>query len=331
MKVFLITEGSKHIGFGHITRCIGLYQAFEERGINPELIVHGDESSAFLLKGKTHSTFNWIKEKNRIFALLNKADVAIVDSYLASRNFYSEISRLVKLSVYIDDNKRIKYPKGIVINGSIGAEDIKYPSLTGLAYLVGSKYIILRKEFWDTPEKLISKKVQRVMLTFGGSDRQNITPEVLKAISKKYPELYKTIILGRGFQNIDEIKAVVDSNTKLSFSPGVEKVKKVMLESDIAISAGGQTLYELGRCGVPTIATIIANNQQNNIRGWLKTGFIEFVGWRHDRDFHEKISLSLANLMDFELRKKKSRIGRKYVDGGGSRRIVNYILSRYQE
>ena len=40
MKVFIITEGSKNIGFGHITRCISLYQAFEERGIIPEFIIN---------------------------------------------------------------------------------------------------------------------------------------------------------------------------------------------------------------------------------------------------------------------------------------------------
>jgi len=40
LKAFIITEGSKNIGFGHITRCISLYQAFEERGIIPEFIIN---------------------------------------------------------------------------------------------------------------------------------------------------------------------------------------------------------------------------------------------------------------------------------------------------
>ena len=31
MNVFIITEGTKNTGFGHITRCLSLYQAFEER------------------------------------------------------------------------------------------------------------------------------------------------------------------------------------------------------------------------------------------------------------------------------------------------------------
>ena len=50
MKVVIVTEGGKDIGFGHITRCISLYQAFEERGIIPEFIVSGDTTVASLLK-----------------------------------------------------------------------------------------------------------------------------------------------------------------------------------------------------------------------------------------------------------------------------------------
>ena len=37
MKVFILTEGGKDIGFGHITRCISLSEAFEEKGIYPEV------------------------------------------------------------------------------------------------------------------------------------------------------------------------------------------------------------------------------------------------------------------------------------------------------
>lgn len=30
-EIFIITEDEKDIGFGHITRCLSLYQSFEEK------------------------------------------------------------------------------------------------------------------------------------------------------------------------------------------------------------------------------------------------------------------------------------------------------------
>ncbi len=50
MKVIILTEGGEKIGFGHITRGIALCEAFEEKCINPELLVDGDNSIFVLLK-----------------------------------------------------------------------------------------------------------------------------------------------------------------------------------------------------------------------------------------------------------------------------------------
>ena len=67
MRTFILTEGGKDIGFGHLTRCISLYQAFEEREVVPEFIVNGDDTVLDLLKGKKYQIFNWLEERNKLF------------------------------------------------------------------------------------------------------------------------------------------------------------------------------------------------------------------------------------------------------------------------
>jgi len=109
MKVFILTEGGKDIGFGHITRCLSLYQAFEERGIRPKFIINGDNNSEYLLNGANYQLLNWIEKPGKIFELIKNADIAIIDSYLADISFYNTLSDLLKLPVYIDDNKRLDY------------------------------------------------------------------------------------------------------------------------------------------------------------------------------------------------------------------------------
>ena len=109
MKVFILTEGGKNIGFGHITRCLSLYQAFEEREIKPKFIVHGDNDIEYLLKDINYQIFNWLDEKSKLFEMLKDADIAVIDSYLADISLYNKIANLVKISVYIDDNKRLDY------------------------------------------------------------------------------------------------------------------------------------------------------------------------------------------------------------------------------
>lgn len=316
MKVFIITEGSKNTGFGHITRCLSLYQAFEERGIKPKFIINGDNDIEYLLKDINYQIFNWLDEKSKLFEMVKDADIAIIDSYLADISLYNKIANLVKISVYIDDNKRLDYPKGIVLNGNIHAETLNYPKKDGIIHLLGTKYTPLRKGFWEVPEKKIKENIESIMVTFGGDDAKNMTPKILKLLNEKYPELNKNVIIGRAYQNIDEIKKCADKNTNLIYYPDAEKMKEIMLESDIAISAGGQTLYELARIGVPTIGICVTENQIGNVMEWSKTGFLES---------EMNISVHLKYLKSKEVRENKSKIGRKYIDSKGRLRIINEI------
>lgn len=330
MQVLIITEGSLRIGFGHVTRCASLYQAFEERGIIPKFIVNGDETIQNFLDGNNCYIFNWINEQERLFELIEDADMAIIDSYMADYVFYERVSKATKTAVYIDDNKRMNYPEGIVINGSIYAEEINYPQKNDVNYLLGSQYIPLRKTFWEVQDKKIKEHIKSIMITFGGDDMRNMTPRVLGLMVRDYPELTKNVIIGKGFQNIKEIEGLKDSKTDLKYFPDAEGIKKVMLESDMAISAGGQTLYELARVGVPTIAIAVADNQMNNIRGWQKAGFIEYAGWWEDEALPRQIEKNLELLQSSALRDKMSKVGRSFVNGQGARKVVQEMIIKLE-
>lgn len=327
MKVFIITESGKDIGFGHITRCLSLYQAFKERGIKPKFIINGDNDIEYLLKDINYQIFNWLDERNKLFTIIKDADIAIIDSYLADISLYNKIANLVKIPVYIDDNKRLDYPKGIVLNGNIHAETLNYPKKDGIIYLLGTKYTPLRKEFWEVQEKKIKEKIESIMVTFGGDDAKNMTPKILAFLNDKYSNLIKNVIIGKAFQNIDKIKKYTDKKTNLIYYPDAEKMKKIMLKSDIAISAGGQTLYELAKIGVPTIGIYIAENQLGNIKGWEKIGFLEHAGWYNEENILQSICKLFKKLENRIIRESKSKIARYHLDGKGSIRIVNKLLN----
>ncbi len=325
MNVFIITEGGKDIGFGHITRCLSLYQAFEEREIKPKFIVNGDNDIEYLLKDINYQIFNWLDEKSKLFEMVKDTDIAVIDSYLADISLYNKIANLVKIPVYIDDNKRLDYPKGIVLNGNIHTETLNYPKKDGIIYLLGTKYTPLRKEFWEVPEKKIKENIESIMVTFGGDDAKNMTPKILELLNKKYPELNKNVIIGRAYQDVEEIKKEADKNTNIIYYPDAKKMKETMLNSDIAISAGGQTLYELARVGVPTIGICVADNQLGNIKEWGKLGFLEYAGHYGEKNIIKKIDNILKNFKDINLRKIKYKISKRYINGKSSLRIITKI------
>ncbi|MFA5410261.1 MAG: UDP-2,4-diacetamido-2,4,6-trideoxy-beta-L-altropyranose hydrolase [Candidatus Omnitrophota bacterium] len=330
MKVILISEGGKNIGFGHITRCLALYQAFEERGTELEFIVNGDNSILDLLKDKYCQIFNWIKEKNKMTKLVSSSDMAIIDSYLADKSLYNSISKITNgRLVMIDDYNRLEYPKGIIVNPSIYGDKIVYPQKKGLTYLSGKDYVILRKEFWNVPGKKINKNIKKVMITFGGADEKDMTGKVLQFLKDNDFEFTKKVIVGKGFKSAEYIQKFKDPITDLIYYPNTKEMKGLMLESDLAISSAGQTLNEFARVGLPTIAIALADNQLNNAKGWQEAGFVRYAGWWQDAKSLEKIGQFINQLADPNQRANIYRAGKKFIDGKGCTRIVDYVFNRY--
>jgi UDP-2,4-diacetamido-2,4,6-trideoxy-beta-L-altropyranose hydrolase len=330
MNVFMVTEGGKNIGLGHITRCISIYQAFEEVGIQSQLIVNGDETVRDFVKENNCKVFDWLNDREMLFAVLRDADIVFVDSYLADYDLYEKISDIAGTGVYFDDNIRMNYPKGFVVNGAILAERMPYPERNGVEYLLGAQYAPLRRDFWDVPEKPIRNNLETAVITFGGADVCNLTPKILKLLVDAYPQLNKKVVIGKGFRNISEIEAVKDRNTELIYYPDAAGVRKVMLESDIAISASGQTLYELARIGVPTIGICAAENQLRNIKEWAETGFLKYIGRKNLGNLGRELEDALKYLTNKRVRMDIAATGRRIVDGRGCKRIVNKIRSDRQ-
>ena len=304
MKIFILTEAGKSIGFGHLTRCIGLYQGFKEKGVDVEIVVNADSSVDFLLKGIKYKKFDWLRKRKDTFKSLKKVDIVIIDSYLADLDFYKKVSEIVKIPVYIDDYKRLGYPRGIVINPSIYGDKLDYPKKEGVKYLLGKKYIILRKEFWNVTKKKINKHIKNVLITFGGTNQQDLAKRIAKYLEDEF------------CFNI----SIVEPNKNFT----AKDMLKLMLKADLCISGGGQTTYELARVGVPTIGICFAENQLNNLKFGEKEGYLKFIGWYDDKNLLIKIVNGVKSLNFYKL-VHMSRSGRKSVDGKGVLRILKYI------
>ncbi len=323
MRVIILTEGSSKSGFGHIARCSSLYEAFLLVGITPEFIIQGDMNVEYLIKDKRHRFLDWI-DKPEILSFLHAHDVVIVDSISVDANVSNAIGKRIGLPVYIDDFNYYEYDKGLVIDWEISS--LKNHHVKKADSLLGPKYAALRKEFWDVPDKDVSENVNHLLLTMGGSDVRNLTPMLLHRLNVQYPSLKKTAIIGKGFDNIAALESFSNANVELAYFPDATQMKSAMISSDLAISAGGQTLYELARLGVPTIAVAVADNQLRDIEGWKEVGFIEYAGWWEVPDLFERIGAAITCLNNRNERVLRNRIGRGIVDGLGARRIVEKII-----
>lgn len=290
------------------------------------MIVFGEKPIEGLLAGKRYRLLDWINNKGLLFEVLKDCDIAFVDSYLASHEVYEAVSKQVGTAVYFDDDLRIDYPKGFVLNGAISSEELNYPVKSGVTYLLGATYFPLRREFCNVPATEIRRKVETLLLTCGGSDMHNATPLIQSLLNDAYPDLKKKIAVTSLFSNISEIEKLQDDNTELLWDMDAVNFMSAMQQSDIAISAGGQTLYELASVGLPTIAVCVAENQLQNISGWSKAGSVEYAGRHDDKNFLFKLKTALEKIMPYDNRFSFSRRARQLIDGNGAGRICDVLV-----
>lgn len=327
MKVSILTEAGKNIGFGHLTRCIALYQAFVQKKYKLELIINGDDSISNFIKDKKYQIFNWLKEKEKLMETVKNSDFVVIDSYRAPKSLYDNISNILssKSNPYhlshnpllmIDDYNRIDYPKGIVVNPSIYGDKLDYPKNEGVKYLLGKDYTILRKPFWDIPEKKINKEIKDVLITLGGMNNTEFLVQTLKILSKNFPDFT--------YHVITDYNLSLNLNLNLSLYPNLsaQEMRDLMLKVDICISGGGQTTYELARVGVPTIGICFAENQTGNLKYGDLCGYLKYIGNSGDNNLLDNIKDALEEITSFEQRDEMSNLGRVNVDEKGAGRIV---------
>lgn len=325
MNVFILTEGGKSYGFGHVTRCSSIYQAFKKRNISPIFIINGDDSVNSILLDMVFKIQNWLDD----ISFLESSDIVIIDSYLADISLYEKISKKVSLVVYLDDNNRLKYPNGIVVNGLINAICLNYPKNESIKYLLGSKYTPLREDFANNTKLKINDKIKNILITMGGNDLRNLTPKILDLLNNNFTGINKKVIIADSFENVNEIENLKNDSVELIYSPNSQEMLKAMFSVDLAISASGQTLYELACIGVPTIAIGIIENQKDNIKNWQDLGFIEYAGCWNNENLLNNILDKIDFLKNKNIRYDKRLIGIKAIDGKGSFRIVKEILNEY--
>lgn len=95
---------------------------------------------------------------------------------------------------------------------------------------------------------------------------------------------------------------------------------------DLAITGGGQTIFELANVGIPSIVIQIAENQKNNIIGLNKKGTLMFAGNYDDPLLLDNINKNVELLKSKGKREEMSKKAMQTIDGNGSERIVNYLL-----
>jgi UDP-2,4-diacetamido-2,4,6-trideoxy-beta-L-altropyranose hydrolase/UDP-4-amino-4,6-dideoxy-N-acetyl-beta-L-altrosamine N-acetyltransferase len=256
-------------------------------------------------------------------------DIIIIDTYEVTPTYLKEWTTIAK-TVYIDDLNAFPYPTDMILNGNLTAQRLHYkPTFPAQKLLLGQPYLLLRPEFVNLPKREAAPTPKRLLLTTGASDPANVTSRLLNWLlaDKRFETLQFDVIIGPAFNNPDEILKLAAPHTRIHPYQNPKNMPEIMLQADIAISAGGSTLYELAACGVPTLAFIYSENQQDLVTYMEELGYLVSLGWQQDLT-PTILTTNLATLIDdYPTRQALVPKLQSLIDGQGPKRAAEAILS----
>lgn len=327
MKVIIFTEGGNDIGLGHISRCRALYDEIEKRKIEVKFIIFGDFIDTYILKDIDFINEDWSNIRF-LESNIETDDFAIVDSYRAKTPIYDMISKLSKKVMFIDDFGRLDYPEGIILNPSLDSSTIDYSKCCNNIVLSGPDYVILREQFRNIKREYFSEEVKRILIIMGGTDLRELIPIIIDSICKNMPNKKFDVIIGKNYD--DNFIKTLSNIKNISFYKNINanQMIELMGNADLAITAAGQTIYELLATQTPFIPIQIIENQENNIRSLLKYNpkqpFLKYG--EYDLVGQLVYLLERYELKDY----RKNQIDKfgSIVDGYGVTRIIDFLLKK---
>ena len=342
--MFLIrADGNKKIGAGHLMRCMTVAEELAGLlGREAVCFVCADADSGDMAADAGFRTFVTDTDYRNMESELplwerflgdwggrpdSAENVILVDSYYVTERYLEELKRFGS-RVLMDDMGERAYPVDCVVNYNVFADSEKYRSLyrgTGAKMLIGSRYVPVRSQFRDRMYE-VREKAGSILITVGGGDTDHIGRRILKCLYREDREFY--FVAGRYYPDLDELKKWEREHANIHVLYDVKDMAGLMLKCDVAVTAGGSTVYEMAAVGIPFVCFSCAENQEALVEYIGATGTACAAGaWHLDREgtLARIAELIWQLLPDQEMRMLYHRREKGLIDGGGARRLAGKL------
>jgi UDP-2,4-diacetamido-2,4,6-trideoxy-beta-L-altropyranose hydrolase len=339
--VVIRADASARMGTGHVMRCLALGQAWKRAGgravfalatkepaIESRLSADGfDVRFIAADPGSDEDAFLTCD-----LALSESANFVIADGYHFGSRYQALIKKGGRGLLFMDDYGHAdRYFADIVLNQNIYAsQDLYMAREPYTRLLLGSPYVLLRKEFWPWRgwRREIPLMARKVLITLGGSDPDNVTLKTVKALQHlEIDGLEVVVVIGGSNTHCNDIKAELENcSVPILLVQNASNMPALMAWADVAVSSASTTSWELAFMGLPALVLILADNQIRVAEKLAKVGAAVNLGWYSsisEEAFLQELTSLLSNR---SLRATMAGIGQRLVDGLGSVRVISALL-----
>ena len=336
-NLFIRVDASPEIGIGHIMRCLTLAQELKNN-FDKIIFLTQKNSSDFIetiMKNEFEVIFISANNdsdiiKNIVTTNSVNKNFLLIDHYNVDSNFESSLKNTFEKIFVIDDLANRKHDCDLLIDQNYYRDlNQRYEKLiqNDTIVLLGPKYAIIRPEFRTINKKAIKKnsQIKKILISFGGSDPTNECKKSLDALCSIENNQFEIVaIVGIYNNKFEQLKKLYEKYSNIKIYRHVNDLSLLMLNSDLFIGAGGTTTWERFYMGLPSIVTIISDDQKESTEFLSHMGHIINLGLA--KNVTSKTYVQTLQKPNFDLIYNMSINNQKLVDGNGSNRIKSQII-----
>ncbi len=315
-------DGTQETGLGHVSRCIALAEAFQDKGCESVFLGNYTRAATEMI---SNAGFNFkdiqietggTVDSHEILKHINEhnADGIIVDSYLIDNPYLDAIEQQGTPVILIDDFKKLQcYKYTAIINFTVNAENLKYPCKNRACMLGPANFLArrgLRSLRSQSQIKDSDGRSENILVTMGGVDPDNLTAEVVYSLLDVVPRVRVKVVVGNGYRHKEMLIRLVD---KFENGSNVVEQRPDLAElfywCDICICAGGLTKYEAAYLGVPALVMSQNEEQAQETVYFAKLGLAYDLGLARNSDKSTRTADISKILHDRERRDLLSQAG----------------------
>lgn len=306
--VLLVADAGERIGLGHVARLSAIAWALRCRGIEVSCNAYGC-SERFELDG-----LEWQPTDGSELTDTRGAGI-VLDSYTLPPDLFASAADSNLLFVVSDDDATTEYATLRISAHEPESRD------RDRRHLSGFRYACLRTPFWGVSAgRTLAPKVSKVLITTGSMDLGSMTAELVSVAKRQLPDAELTVVVGPFAQSmgISDVREL----------PAPPCLLQPLLETDLVITAGGQTALEAAATGTPALALPIVENQRRQTARLSELGAVVMV----EPADNEQLRSAIETLATSDTRRRELSVrGQATIDGYGALRVafeIERVLSR---
>lgn len=331
-RVLFLADAGPAVGGGHVMRCLTLATALEAAGARcafaatpaaeAVLAAFAPDMARLAMKAAGPAA-----QAKRVAALAadQGARLVVLDHYGLDAAAEAVVMASGATVLAMDDLRRA-HACPMVLDSNLGRSEADYP---GRGVFAGPDWALVAGPFAALRGMARARRagggpVRRVLVSLGLTDVGGITGRVVDALGALPRDVAIDVALGDGAASLPGLQAMAAAGAPVSLHVNTRDMARLMLEADLAVGAGGSSLWERCTMGLPSVSLILAPNQRENTEAAAAAGATAAI----EAEGLDEVAGAAAHLIaDEAARRAVAQAASELCDGGGAARLARELIT----